>query len=555
MVDISVLGPVQVTDPDGAPVAVDRPVLRRLLAALTVRIGRVASVHFLTDALWAESPPPSARASLHSHVSRLRVLLGKTTISSSSGGYRLDVDPGSVDAIRFELLFSEARDALLDRRYEIAQQAFSTALGLWRGTAYEEFKETGFVGTEARRLDDMRLTCVEDLVEARIELGEHRESLAELDALLHEHPFRERLWGQRMLALYRSGRQADALAAYRQLHRLLTDEIGVEPNQWVQALHAAMLVQSPELERPSTDRLPGFGAVPGHRPLGGRAAPPPDIRYAARNDVHIAFQVLGDGDVDIVYAPSYLSHLEIQWEWPAYGGFLHALAGIGRLIVFDKRGMGLSDRTAWATPQQWASDLVAVLDSVGSSRAIVLGASEGAATAVHTAHAYPDRVAGLVLFGCAPTVNRDDYTIGTSRERYELTIHSAHRRWGTGRSLERFAPSAAGDPAARAWYGRMERHAVSPGGLMDLMRVALSIDYRFLLPQLTVPTLVLHRRDEVVPLAGARYVAQHTPGARLVELEGIDHLVWFGDWRPVVEHTAGFAREVMTAGRVKPAGE
>jgi pimeloyl-ACP methyl ester carboxylesterase len=209
--------------------------------------------------------------------------------------------------------------------------------------------------------------------------------------------------------------------------------------------------------------------------------------------------------------------------------------------------MGLSDRVAWADRAGRVADALAVLDAAGADQVLVFGSSEGAAAGVDLAADHPERVCGLVLFGAAPTLQRDDYPIGTPLDRYELTIHSAYAEWGTGRSLERFAPSHANDPAAREWYGRLERHALSPGGLVELMEAAKSIDYREQLPLVAAPTLVLHRTDEVVPIAGARFVANAVPGGRLCELSGRDHLVFFGEVDRVLQMTAEFASEVFAS--------
>jgi pimeloyl-ACP methyl ester carboxylesterase/DNA-binding SARP family transcriptional activator len=506
-----------------------------LLGILAARAGRTVSTEHLLGALWPLALPETARSSLQAHISRLRSALGADRIVTESRGYRLVAE---VDSEEFERAFQQSREALLDGLYAEAELGLRSALDLWRGPAYDGMQHEDAVSAEAQRLEELRLTSEEDLVEARLQQGAHDELVADLRGLVGLHPLRERMWGQLILALYRSGRQAEALAAYREVHALLADELGVQPNPWLRRLHDAVLRQDAALEL-----APGPAALR----AAARPAPAPDISYARNGEVSLAYQVTGDGPSTLLYLPSYLSHLELNREWPAYASFLDGLAGIGRLVVMDKRGMGLSDRLPPAPSGERVADVLAVLDATGTDRALVVGSSEGAAIGLELAVGHPDRVSGLVLFGAAPTVNRDSYQIGTPRERYEQTLGEAHLRWGTGRSLERFGPSAYGDAAATAWYGRLERHAVSPGGLMQLMQWAIELDYRDLLPEVALPTLVLHRSADVVPIAGARYLAEHIPGARFQELPGCDHLVWFGDAAAVVDAVAAFAAQILPA--------
>ena len=199
------------------------------------------------------------------------------------------------------------------------------------------------VRAEAGRLEEMRLAALESRAEALLECGRHRELVAELEALTSAHPLRERLWSMRMLALYRAGRQADALRAYRDLRAILAGELAIEPGPALRDLHARILRQDP-------------GARPARRAAARRAGHPPgpQTRYVQSADgVHIAYQVLGHGDRDIVFVPGLMSHLELLWEDPETAGFFHRLATLGRLILFDKRDTGC--RTAPPATRRWRS--------------------------------------------------------------------------------------------------------------------------------------------------------------------------------------------------------
>jgi pimeloyl-ACP methyl ester carboxylesterase len=273
----------------------------------------------------------------------------------------------------------------------------------------------------------------------------------------------------------------------------------------------------------------------------------PSVRWTRSSGVHIAYQVLGNGPVDLLWIPSYLSHLELHWQCPPYADLLSTLAQHSRLVVMDKRGVGLSDREHTADLNERAADVQAVLDAVGSAKAVVLASSEGAASAVPFCVRHPERVAGLVLFGSLPSLIAPDFPVGLAAEQYLEHMTWLYDNWGTGRSLESFAPSAAHDPASVAWYARMERDAITPGGLLQMVRTSAAVSYVHLLPQIRVPTLVLHRSNEPVPVEAARLAALLIPGARMVELDGVDHLMWFGDTGPVLNEVRRVLDDALSA--------
>ena len=238
--------------------------------------------------------------------------------------------------------------------------------------------------------------AAESRAEALLACGRHRELIGELETLTAAHPLRERLWAQRMLALYRAGRQADALRAYRDLRAILVSELGIEPSPALRELEGRILSQDSALAPPAVGRVPGRGGVRSE-------LEPPPTRYAVSDDgVHIAYQVLGDSEPDIVAVPGLISHLDLWWEDPYAARFFRKLASLGRLIMFDKRDTGLSDRAAGEdTLEQRIDDVRAVMRACRSERAVLFGYSEGGPMSILFAATYPERVSALILGGAS----------------------------------------------------------------------------------------------------------------------------------------------------------
>lgn len=258
------------------------------------------------------------------------------------------------------------------------------------------------------------------------------------------------------------------------------------------------------------------------------------VRYTKNGEVSIAYQVVGTGPIDLVFQPGFVSHLDLAWEEPFLARWLESLGGFARLIWFDKRGTGLSDP---AEPEVAVEDRVgdvrAVMDAARSSRAALLGVSEGAALSVLFAASHPDRVASLVLWAGFPRfIVADDEADGTgwSREFFETFLDGLDQARIDGGGIGAPNPSIEGDERYREWFVRYVRAAAGPGLLRRVMAANADLDLRPLLHRVTAPTLVLHRSDETwVPIENSRYLAAHMPNARLVELPGIDHWPWLGD--------------------------
>jgi pimeloyl-ACP methyl ester carboxylesterase len=274
----------------------------------------------------------------------------------------------------------------------------------------------------------------------------------------------------------------------------------------------------------------------------------PETRYARSGDVNIAYQVVGEGPLDLVYVPGWVSNIELMWDEPAMARFLERLASFSRLILFDKRGTGLSDRVSndkLPTLEERMDDVRAVLEEVGSSRAALFGHSEGGNMCVLFAATYPERTAALVTLGCFARRRDpdDDYPWAPTAENREKTARDIERNWGHLRpeDVEYYAPSRLGDDQFVRNLEQYLRRSASPGAAAALLRMNSYIDIREVLPTIRVPTLVLHRTgDHDVNVAEGRYLASKIPGARFVELPGDDHWISAGNPDEIADEIEAF---------------
>ena len=276
---------------------------------------------------------------------------------------------------------------------------------------------------------------------------------------------------------------------------------------------------------------------------------PPQTQYAKSGGLNIAYQVIGDGPFDLLYAPGFISHLEAAWDVPFMAGLFERLASFSRLIAFDKRGTGLSDRPGgWPTFEERMDDIRAVLDAAGSRRAALFGVSEGGPMCMLFAATYPDRVSALGLQGCAPRFRQaPDWPWAAAPEVQATFLDWVEQDWGQGKVLSAFVDGLVTDQREQAAIGRYERYAASPGAARANLEMNFEIDVRAILPAIRVPTLVIHRSgDLVAPIGAARYVSEHIPDARLLELPGDFHL----SARPQqAEEVAGALEEFLTGTR------
>ena len=269
----------------------------------------------------------------------------------------------------------------------------------------------------------------------------------------------------------------------------------------------------------------------------------PQTRYAKSGGVNIAYQVVGDGPIDLVLVPGWLSNIDVFWEEPRLARLLTRLASFSRLILFDKRGTGLSDRVSdMPSLEVRMDDVRAVMDAVGSQRAALFGYSEGGAMCILCAAPYPDRASALIMAGSfARRTLAPDYPWGPAAEQQRAFIDQMEADWGGSVGIEDRSPSLAHDERYRQWWARWLRSSASPAAAANLMRMNMEIDVRHVLPAVRVPTLLLHSIDDrLIEVGASRYMAAQIPGAKLVELRGIDHIPWGCDSDQIVDEIEEF---------------
>ena len=350
-------------------------------------------------------------------------------------------------------------------------------------------------------------------------------------------------------------------AALKVCVREIRRALGDDPQQprYVETAHRrgyrfiapVRIVTSPTADAPLVDAAPVDW-----QPARVTERPVPQTRYAQSGDVNIAYQVIGDGPIDLVFVMGWVSHLDYFWREPSFARFLHRLASFSRLILFDKRGTGLSDRVVeLPTLEQRMDDVRAVLDAVGSRQAALLGVSEGGPLCSLYATTYPERTLALVMIGTyAKRRWAPDYPWAPTPEQRESFFEEIRHDWGGPVGLETRAPSKLRDSAFREWWSTYLRMGASPGAALALTEMNADIDIRQLLPSIRVPTLILHRVDDrCLTIEEGRYVAANIPDATLVELPGEDHLPFVGDQDAMLTAIEQFLegrRDAVDANRV-----
>jgi pimeloyl-ACP methyl ester carboxylesterase len=280
---------------------------------------------------------------------------------------------------------------------------------------------------------------------------------------------------------------------------------------------------------------------------------PPETRYARSGDLHIAYQVLGEGPIDLVWVPGWISNIDVYWDEPTVASYFERLARFSRLILFDRRGTGVSDPVPRApTLEEQMDDVVAVMDAAGSEKAAVYAQLEGGAMAMLFAATHPERTQALILYEAMPRMAwAPDYDWALRDEEREAMLQQS---WGDGSRIMGLAPSAAHNPRMRRWFARLERAAAAPSTAAQLLMMNAQVDVRAVLSQVQAPTLVLHRaQDTFADIRHSRYLAEHIPGARLVELPGAEAITFGEDDEPLIEEVEEFltgARTVAEPQRV-----
>lgn len=500
--ELRVLGPVEIVD-GGRVIPVPAAKERLLLACLVANVNGVVDVERLTDVLWGDEPPRSALKTLQTYVLHLRRVLGERLVTRAPG-YVLQVPEESVDACAFEHDVAGGRLSLLRGDTAEGVARLRDALARWRGRPYEGFDHPMFLA-ETARLEELRLGAIEDALEARLDVDDPATLIPELEALVASHPLRESIWALLMHALYRSGRQADALRTYQRARAVLVDELGLEPGEKLRRMEAAVLAHDPRLE--------------------GRTDPP-SAEYATTPDgLRIGYWVRGEGPPDVVLCAEWVFNLELIWELQEVRPVFDRLSRAARLIVVQRRGTGVSDRAddaTFAPPEECVADVDAVLDELGCGRVALVGWGHGGQVALTYAARRPARVSCVAIVnGYARLSAAPDYEAGLPKDVVDAFLAMMEVTWGTdGPAVPIFGPVVGMDIDVRTRAGRLNRLIASPREAVAIQRAVIDFDVRAELPAVQVPALVVHLADSVTGTANARWLADHLPDATYIELPG-----------------------------------
>ena len=517
---LRLLGGLRAQHGSGRPLAIRRKKAQALLAYLALHPGAASSRDSLAGLLWSGTTDEHARHNLRQTLFALRQAIAPDPFIVEGELVGLRESAVHVDVAAFECGVGRG-----------TREALREATALYRGELLEGFRvdEAPFddwLATERLRLRELALTALERLLALDLTAGALEQAVGTGLRLLALDPLRESAHRTLMDAYVRQGRRTAALRQYQRCVEMLQRELGVAPE-------AATTRRFREIQ---TDTPPE------------PAAAVPTTHSVRSGDVNLAYQVIGEGPPDLVLVPGWVSNVECFWEEPRVARFLRQLASIGRLILFDKRGTGLSDRVpqdALPTLEQRMADVRAVMDAVGSKRATLVGYSEGGSMCALFAATHPDRAAGLVMIGSyARMIRTPDHPWGPSAEDYAGYVDMVQRDWGGPLGVARRAPSVKDDEAFCRWWARFLRMSASPGAAVALLDINRELDLRHVLPAIRVPTLVLHAvGDQTIDVRYGRYLAARIPGARYVELPGADHLPWLADAEAIGAEIERFVTE------------
>ncbi|PDT58245.1 SARP family transcriptional regulator [Bradyrhizobium diazoefficiens] len=463
--------------------------------------------------LWPESPGETGRARLRRLLHRIEQTLGQPVFETDRASVRWS--PAIALKVDTHLFESACDRGDFEQACRIYRSDFLAGFAL---DDCPEFDDWAFFRREALR--GRLMNALERLVQDKNAAGEHFAATVHAGRLVELDPLSE-VYGRHLIrSLLLAGDRSAAERHHAALTQRLRGELGVAPEAETEALMS-----------PAAAAL----AVPA-------------TRYVKGAGVHLAYQTYGSGPLDILVMPGFVSHVERAWEHPASRTFLTSLMKLGRLIVFDRRGIGLSDRVGSAPGiDVTAEDIGTVLRAANARRVVLFGASECGPACIKFAVDEPRLVAGLILFGAlAKGCWSQDYPHALRASQYDAWRQQLVAQWGGPVGIETFAPSLARDAQACAWWAGLLRAASSPGGISAVLEAFRDADVRHLLAQIAVPTLVLHRRgDRAVRIAAGRDIASRISGAEFVELDGNDHWFFAGDQQPVLAAIGGFMKRTL----------
>jgi DNA-binding SARP family transcriptional activator len=507
-----------------------------LLIYLAVRKGKFSRDELAT-LLWPESDQSSARANLRRTLYVINKDLGEEIVSSDKEIIFLDPEIDVwTDIEEFRRYVEESAlpsESSMDN-LSLRTKLLEKAAALYEGDFLAgftlpdcpEFDEWQFF--ESENLRGSLASILQQLVSIYEIQGDFTQAIAHARHWLSLDPMHEPAH-RLLMALYaKSGQHAAALRQYKECERILDQELGVPP-------------------QPETINL--YQNIRLHREI--EATPPakkrPEVKYVASGDVYIAYVELGEGSVDIIFVSGYITHMEQVWELPEVLSFFEELAKFSRVITFDRRGVGLSERVGYPpTLEDTLDDMLAVMGATGSKHPVLFGYLEGGPNCMLFTATYPERVSGLILYGTrAKWTHSEDYPWTLTREQYGRWLQYICENWGEPVNLRAYAPSRAHEPSFQDWWAKLMRLASSPGGIKAVLEVMRDIDVRDILPAIRAPTLILQRRDDrAIRVGAARHLAGQIPGAKYIELEGEDHWFFIGDSQSILREMRAFVKNL-----------
>ncbi|MBW8011735.1 MAG: alpha/beta fold hydrolase [Chloroflexi bacterium] len=519
------------------PIKIDRRKAVALLVYLVVT-NRGHTRDALATLLWPTLDQSKARGALRRTLSVLNKALNGEWLDINRETVTLEQNADvwlDVNEFHELLAFTDTHDHPDDEICSKCLSSKTTAVELYR----DDFL-VGFTLKDSPKFDEWQFFLGENF---RLELASALERIVSVtgeqkkfELAIHNarrwvalDPIQENAHRQLMNLFAASGQRNAALRQYHECARIIKDELGVNPQkETVELLETIKRGQKP----PSLTKKISI----------------PQTRYVRSGEIYIAYQVVGSGPIDFLVIPGYVTHLEHAWNEPKLANILQRLASISRLILFDKRGTGLSDRAAEPPKiEQTMNDAMEVLKAVGSKQAALYGYSEGGPMSALFAATHPERTLGLILYGTFAKGTRvPDYPWALNSEQHKRWIEEIEQNWGSPLLIDFFAPSAADDNRFRKWWAKFLRLGASPGAAVDLAQMMAEIDIRDTLPSIRVPTLVLHRTDDkLLRVEGGRFIAGQIPGAKYVELPGVDHLWWTGNTEEIVSEIEDFLTSVQ----------
>ena len=497
-----------------------------LLAYLAFNKGPVPREH-LAAMLWPDADATQGRTRLRRLVYTIEQAVGDKLLSSDNDRLALVAQRVVVDALSFADFARRAVTAsAFDERTLTEARAWIARAGrpLMQGNGFGSEVFDDWLKAISIEHEHLLARLLARLIDALGKRGEFASALDLAEVLIALDVFSEPSYVLLMQLHARQGHSAGVEAAYTRCAEQLRAEFGIRPGPQTET---AYLRLTEDLKRLMSNRLQR-----------------PDVRFAEGGFGAIAYSTLGSGEDILVICPGFVSHIEIALEQPRFRAFVEALADRFRVILFDRRGAGLSERLrATSTPDAMAADVVAILTHAGVQRAWIFGSSEGGLGAMRLAIDHPDRVQGLCLFGSlARGSAAPDYPWALPASAYDVWLQRLVAGWGGPVGIDTFAPSEKDDLTLRAWWARLVRHAASPGGLETILGGLRAADMRADLHRIAVPTLVMHRRgDRAVRVGAGEHLAENIPGATWHPLEGDDHFWWCGDSAAVIEAILRFA--------------